>query len=199
MADPNLWQSVISGLLSGGGGAAASIVAVFRDLKNRLTAIETRLGRDGTEPGTPKTGIYLVLDHLTNSLGTLDDGFRKWKREMDAWPEDPPEWLIRLVNRAAQRSSVNLEHHGELERIIEQRFRTNASNIARLEEKLDALEKAVSDCIDRAEYERDGRERAEELGKIREGLATANGLLRGVMSALGYLEPPTKKRLPGAP
>ena len=50
--------------------------------------------------------------------------------------------------------------------------------------------------IKRAEFEAEGRKRSEELGKIREQLATVNGLLRGVMSALGYLDPPANSPKP---
>lgn len=180
-----LIQTIISGVLSGGASAGTAFAAVFRDIKKRLKSLEEKVGDDGAD-GDPKTGLYLVVERL-------DEIARKVKKETDSWEEDPPEWMLRLINRAARSSSVNLEHYGEMERLIEQRFRTNAQNIQRLEEKLDNITKRLDDYVDRAEYERDARQRSEELSTIREQLATANGLLRGIMTAMGYIDP-TKKR-----
>ena len=50
--------------------------------------------------------------------------------------------------------------------------------------------------ISRDEYEEDSRRRAVETAKIRENLASANSFLRGVMSALGYIDPEPKPSLP---
>ena len=55
----------------------------------------------------------------------------------------------------------------------------------------------LDDYIYRVEYEKDGRQRSEELSSIREQLATVNGLLRGIMAAMGYIDPTNKKR-PGS-
>jgi hypothetical protein len=178
-------QSIITSVVSGGGSAGAAFAAVFRDIKKRLKALEDKVGNDGADQ-EPKTGLYLVVERL-------DEIARKVKKELDSWEEDPPEWLLRLVNRAARSSSVNLEHQGELERMIEGRFRTNRDNIQRLEEKLEALENRLDDFIGRADYEKDARLRGEELSRLREQLATANGLLKGIMTAMGYIDP-TKKR-----
>lgn len=185
MVDTAVIQTVLTGILSGGGTAVTAFTATFRDIKKRLTKLEERLGNDGGD-GDPKTGIFLVVERL-------DDIARKVKKEVDSWEEDPPEWLLRLVNRAARNSSVNLEHQGELERTIEQRFRTNRDNIMRLGEQIENLNAKIEDYIGRAEYEKDARIRSEELSTIKEQLATANGLLRGIMTAMGYLDPAKKR------
>jgi chaperonin cofactor prefoldin len=185
-SDPtSLIQTIVSGVLSGGGSAVTAFAAVFRDIKKRLKALEERIGNDG-EDQEPKTGLFLIVERL-------DDIARKVKKEIDSWEEDPPEWLLRLVNRAARSSSVNLEHQGEMERMIEGRFRTNRDNIQRLEEKFESLQGRIEDLIGRGEYEKDARQRSAELSTIREQLATANGLLRGIMTAMGYIDP-VKKR-----
>jgi hypothetical protein len=176
----SLIQTIVSGVVSGGASAGTAFAAVFRDIKKRLKSLEDKVGDDGAD-GDPKTGLH------------LDEIARKVKKEVDSWEEDPPEWLLRLINRAARSSSVNLENHAELERIIEQRFRTNAGNIQRLEERLELLQKTLDTYVSQVEYEKDARERSEELSSIREQLATANGLLRGIMTAMGYIDP-TKKR-----
>lgn len=185
MADSTIWETILSGVLSGGASASTAFLAVFRDIKKRLKAIEEKLGKDEE----PKTGLFLVVERM-------DETLKRIRRDIDGWAEDPPEWLVRMVNRVARSSSVNLEHHHELETLVEQRFKTNAANIRRLEEIIDRLEKSFEDFISRAEFEHDARERSEELAKIREQLATANGLLRGVMSALGYIDPSGRKRGP---
>lgn len=184
MSDGSLIQSIISGVISGGGAAATGFLAVFRDIRKRLKELEEKLGSDED----PKTGLFLVIERM-------DEVLKKLKRETDGWADDPPEWLIRMVNRVARSSSINLEHHHELETLVEQRFKTNAANIRRLEEILERVEKSLGDFVTRAEFERTGRERSEELAKVREQLATANGLLRGVMTALGYIDP-EGRRLP---
>lgn len=181
----SLIQTILSGVLSGGGSAVTAFAAVFREIRKRLDKLEAQIGKDGAE-GEPKTGLFLLVERL-------DEIARKVKKEVDSWEEDPPEWLLRLINRAARSSSVNLEHFGELERIIDQRFKTNRDNISRLEEKLEVIERRFDDFISTADYEKDARQRSEELASIREQLATANGLLRGIMTAMGYIDP-TKKR-----
>lgn len=189
MVDAAVIQTVLTGILSGGGTAVTAFTATFRDIKKRLTKIEDRVGNDGID-GDPKTGLYLVVERL-------DEIARKVKKQVDSWEEDPPEWLLRLVNRAARNSSVNLEHTGEMERLIESKSRTNANAIQRLEEKMESMQSMLDDYIYRVEYEKDGRQRSEELSSIREQLATVNGLLRGIMAAMGYIDPTNKKR-PGS-
>ncbi len=185
MADATLIQTILSGIVTGGGSAVTAFAAVFRDIKKRLKALEDAVGNDAAD-GDPKTGLFLLVERL-------DEIARKVKREVDSWEEDPPEWLLRLVNRAARSSSVNLEHQSELERLIDQRFRANANNITRLDEQLEALQSRLTDFIGRGEYATDARHRSEELSSIREQLATANGLLRGIMTAMGYIDPTKKK------
>lgn len=179
MADnTTLVQTIISGVLSGGTSAATAFAAVFRDIKKRLLALETKVGSD--EDPHHKTGLLLGVDRL-------DEGFRKLKREIENWEEDPPEWIIKIVSKAARSTSINLEHYGELQHVIETKHKQTTNRMSAMDERFD-------DYITQKDYERDNRERLEELAKIREQLATSNGLLRGVMSALGYVEPQIKKR-----
>jgi predicted RNase H-like nuclease (RuvC/YqgF family) len=185
MADLALLQTIVSGILSGGGSAGAAFAAVFRDIKKRLKALEDKLGDDGTD-GDPKTGLFLLVERL-------DEIARKLKKEIETWEEDPPEWLLRLINRAARSNSINLEHHAELERFVEQKFSTTQRNITRLEEQIENIARQVDSLTkrfdeDRSSFDRDSRDRTQEMGTIREQLATVNGLLRGIMTAMGYIE-----------
>lgn len=183
MADITLVQAIISSVLSGGGTAATAVLTMFRDSKKRLASLEDRLGSNED----PKTGLHATVERVEEIVKRL-------KREIEAWPDDPPEWLMRAVNRSTRTNLMTHENQRELERLIEQRYKSNAGQIARLEEQFDALEKTLNDFIERSEYERDARVRSEELAKIREQLATSNGLLRGVMTALGYIDPEGRKR-----
>jgi hypothetical protein len=185
MIDMLALQTILSGVVSGGGGAVTAFAAVFRNIKKRLTALEEALGNSGAD-GNVKTGLFLVVDRI-------DEVTKKLKKEIASWEEDPPEWLLRLINRAARSSSINLEYQGEQERMLEQRFRVSANNLRNVEESVESVKRSLDGYIDRAEYDRDARQRSEELASIREQLATANGLLRGIMTAMGYIDP-SKKR-----
>lgn len=178
MADSTtLLQGLLSGILSGGTTAATAILAVFRDLKSRLTALETKVGTEGEH----KTGLFLVVDRL-------DDSVRKIKRELESWQDDPPDWLVRMINRSRSTHSLNLEHHHELEQLVESRYKSTQTALRRFEQEIEDLQKQLDSFVERGEYDRDGRSRNEEIAKFREQLATVNGLLRGVMSELGYID-----------
>lgn len=169
---------IITGVLSGGSAAFGSFAAVFRSIKLRLDALEEKLGSDTR----PKTGMFLVVERM-------DETVQKLKKELDRWPDDPPDWLVRLIKRTMASNSMSLDLTTELERTAEQRYRTIHTHLNHLEERLDTLQTSLKAYIARGEYERDTRKRSEELSKIRVELATSNGLLRGVMSALGYIDP----------
>ncbi len=194
-----LIQTVISGVLTGGSAAGTTFLAVFKDIKRRLTDLETKVGQDKTEP---KTGLVAAVEALTEQV-------RKLRREIDGWHEDPPEWVIRVVTRTS-RSSFNMENYHEMEARVEQRLRAFAQTLKRLEEDLDERERRIEDAVERStpgtkvfitrdEYEEDSRRRAAETAKIRENLASANSFLRGVMSSLGYIDPPTPSLPPAKP
>lgn len=182
MSDYNVIQ-IITGVLTGGASAATTFAAVFKGIKRRLDALEKQLGSDTR----PKTGIHLMVDRLDENLSTL-------RKEINRWPDDPPDWLLRLIKRTMASNSLSLDLTGEMERTAEQRHRTLQSQMSRLEEQLDDLRNSLKHRITREEFERDGRKRAEELSKIREQLATVNGLLRGVMTAMGYIDAKPKQR-----
>ena len=193
MADVALLQTIASGIVSGTGSAVTAFAAVFRDIKKRLKSLEDKVGDDGAD-SDPKTGLYLVVERL-------DEIARKVKKEIESWEEDPPDWLLRHINRAARSNSINLEHHQEMERFIEQKFSQNARNIQRLEERIDSFSKQLDGCIDRGEFEKGVRERVQEMSGLREQLATVNGLLRGIMGTMGYLDtnPPKPPKPPPLP
>lgn len=190
-ADPlSIISSIASGLLTGGASAGTTFLAVFRDIKKRITDLEKKLGDEDSEP---PTGVYFTLDSLTKSVRAL-------RNEISSWRDEPPDWLVRIVQRA-NRGSMNLEHWSEFEQRIEQRLNNLRSSLQRLEEEIDRKANRLEDeigksspelsaFVTREEYQRDSVRRADEMRKIRENLKSANSFLKGVLTALGYIDPP---------
>jgi len=181
-------ESVLSGLLAGGASAATTVLAFAKDIKNRLTTIETKLGSSEE----PRTGLF-------QSVWTTEEGFRRFKRTVESWDEDPPEWAKRLISRHRSTSTLSVDHLLEIENRIDQKIRTFQDRLKGYEDTLEDIGARVRKHADedrpeairmvsRDDYEKDSRAKAEELVKIRESLATANGLLRGVMAAMGYID-----------
>ena len=98
---------------------------------------------------------------------------------------------------------MGVDHMLEVEQRLDQKIRTFNDRIKGYQDELEEvsgrlkkIEHAIEEdekpdsgkLITRSEYEKDSRSKAEELLRIRESLATANGLLRGVMAAMGYLD-----------
>jgi len=184
--------SGIPGLLAGGATAATTLLAFARDLKKRLTDIETRLGSNEE----PRTGF-------SQTLWAADEGLKRLRRDLAAWEDDPPEWAKRLVSKSRSSSTMGVDHMLEVEQRLDQKIRTFNDRIKGYQDELEEvsgrlkkIEHAIEEdekpdsgkLITRSEYEKDSRSKAEELLRIRESLATANGLLRGVMAAMGYLD-----------
>ncbi len=202
MADTtSLIQMIVSGVVSGGAGATASVLTFFREMRGRIEKLEKALGNPGSTV-EPRTGIYLLLAQLVEQLKQVEDAFRKFKRDVDSWEDDPPEWFTRALNRRTSAGSLNVEHLDEFEQRVEGRVKLAIDRLKRLEEAFAESQDQVSKLSDEFEreastkfvdietYEQESKKRADEIRRIQENLHTANGFLRGVMAALGYLDPP---------
>jgi chromosome segregation ATPase len=185
---------VISGILTGGAGAATTLLGAFRKTKARLHALEEAIGKE--EP--IKTGVFFTLE-------ILEENFKRLKREVDSWEDTPPKWAERLMGRARTNSSNDLTLQRDFEERIERVVRSHNERLSRAEDdfetKIRRIEEDMSRDLDsaveptgklltREEYIRDSQQRSEEMQRVREQLATANGLLRGVMATLGIIDPP---------
>lgn len=198
MADVSkIIESVVGGLLTGGMSAATTFLTVFKDIKKRVTSLEERLGT-----ADPKTGVYLALSFV-------EDGTKQLRRKVDGWEDDPPDWAKRLLARSRSTSSNDLSGQIAFEERVDRNMKEYRDRLKRVEDdieaKIERIEREVekrmsakgtSHGVTREEYVKDSQTRAEEVIKIREQLATANGLLRGVMSALGYIDT-DKPKSPG--
>lgn len=193
MAEPNeIVPQIIAGILSGGAGAATSLLGVFKKTKARITALEEALGKE--EP--VRTGLFLTV-------WALEETVKRMRREMDSWEEDaPPKWAERLIAKITRSSSHDLQSQMDYEQRIERMLKTFNERLSRAEDDLDAKIRRIEEDVERdlasepsgklltrEEYLADSRARAEEMLKLREQLATVNGLLRGVMVALGIIDP----------
>ncbi len=197
MGEPNneILPQIIAGILTGGAGAATSLLGVFRKTKARLAELEEAVGKE--EP--VKTGLFLTIS-------AIEDTVKKIKREMESWEDSPPKWAERLLARVRTTSSNDLTAQVQFEDRIERSLRSFNERLSRAEDDFEGKMRRVEQDVERAlaeepsgkllsreEYLRDSRGRAEEMLKIREQLATVNGLLRGVMTALGIIDPETPK------
>jgi gas vesicle protein len=181
-------ESLASGLLTGGVTALATILATFRDIRNRIAILEERLGSPpyNTAPGT---GLF-------HTVGLLDSALTKMRKEIESWEDDPPAWMTRLVSRAGRSGSVNQELQQEFEERIMSRLRT-------FQERMDRMDDRIRDenrpGIPRSEYEADQKHLSEEMAQFRETQAASNGLLRGIMSAMGVIDKKTEPTSPVRP
>lgn len=184
-------ETIVSGLAGGAASGATSILAWAKDIRKRLTTLEEKVGSNTD----PKTGLH-------QSVVLLEELLKRLKRDIEGWEDDPPEWAKRLVSRTRATSSMGLDHLLEVETRLDQKIRTFNERVKSVEEELDdaltKLKRIEADFADferlltREEYERDAKAKSEEILRIRESLATANGLLRGVMAAMGIVDEPKK-------
>jgi chromosome segregation ATPase len=180
-------QTVVSGVAAGAASGATSILAWARDIRKRLGVLEEKVGSSEE----PKTGLH-------QTVWAAEETLKRLSRKIESWEDDPPDWAKRLISRSRTSSTMGLEHLTEVEGRVDQKIRTfnervkgveeelneTISRLRKVEQELGGFENAVS----REEYERDARAKAADLHRIRENLAAANGMLRGVMAAMGIAD-----------
>ena len=182
-------QEVITGILTGGAGALTSLLGGFRTLQKKLADLEEAVGK--TEPN--KSGLHLAV-YL------VEDAMKRLRRDIESWEDQPPRWAERLIARARGGSSNDLTAQLQFEERIAATLRSYNDRLGRVQDEQEALLRRLEaitvpdDCLSRDEYLQDSRQRAEDMIRVREQIATANGLLRGVMSAMGMLDPERSER-----
>ncbi len=162
-------KAIVSGLVTGGTSAATTFLTVFRNVKARLKTVEDSLG-NSTDP---KSGLYLAV-------AALEDSVRRLKRDLDSWDDTPPDWAKRLVNRAKVSASSDLNTVVDIESRVDARLRAFQERLASLEQDAHSTY-----TLSREEYLEDSKRRAAELSDLREQIATTNGMIKGVLAALG--------------
>jgi chromosome segregation ATPase len=202
MADfPSILESLATGILSGGTAALTSVLGVFRDLRKRLKEVEEHVGAPAT-PTAGASGIYQVLTTLGERIEKAEETAKRLQKDLEEMEDTPPDWVVRMVARQRNSTSVNMEVQQEFENRMESRLRTIQDRLMReledLKDELSGLKKDLRDLDERFvpkdAYVQDSRRRADELSNIKESLAAANGLLRGVLGALGLIGPDNNGR-----
>lgn len=163
----DILRTVISGLITGGTSAATTFLTVFRNVKKQVADLEEKLGSSVD----PKTGLFLQIQ-------TVEDTLRRLKREIDEWDDHPPEWAKQLVNRAKVKASNDLSTVVDIESRVDARLRS-------FQDRLSSVEKDRPKGPTREEFLEESREHQLEMSEIREEMATINGLLKGILVALG--------------
>jgi chromosome segregation ATPase len=165
----DILRTVVGGLITGGTSAATTFLTVFRSIKQRVGDLETKVGSSSD----PKTGLYLAVS-------TLEDSLRRLKRDIDEWEDHPPDWAKRLVQRAKVNASSDLNTVVDIESRVDTRLRSFHERLTSIES-----DQGQTTAMTREEYLEDSARRAREMGEIREEVAAVNGLLKGVLVALG--------------
>ena len=213
-----LIETVLTGLLTGGTSAITTFFAAVRDLKKRLTTLEERLGTL-----EPRTGVYVHLGTLEETVKKLKKEVESWEDAPPTWAvrlvskqrnsSADLGGLVALEDRITSQFRQFQSHLSHVEQDLADRCRRLDETIKKLEndlkkievnvEKLEEiievrLDKVIDNrlegrVITRSEFEKDSKTRAEEMLQVREQVATANGLLRGVMTALGFVDQDRKR------
>lgn len=178
MADlSKLLEGAAEGLAAGLLGVISTALAGFKDIKDRLKALEDKLGT-----ADPPTGLAGQYKELALSVAKI-------RRELDGWSDEAPEWAQRLMRKARASSVSNLDDLVAAEQRVDAKMQALAKLTKKLEDALEAHE----DLVTRAEYEKDAKERAAEMSRVEKQLGESNGLLRGVLAALEFTDGPRKQ------
>jgi hypothetical protein len=173
--------TLATALATGGAGALTTSLAFFRDIKKRLKELEEKVGTD-TEP---RTGLHL----LARQAGDIARGVQ---RKIEGWEDNPPEWAVRLVNRSRTSTLTGVER--EIEDRLDGKLRDVVRRLRDVENGVDQVERSSqvdiipTEFVRRDEYQKDSKERSEEVQALRRELAAANGMLRGVLASMGVLD-----------
>lgn len=195
---PELLQTITSGVITGGASSVTAILAIFRDLKHKIVAIEERIGQP-TAGLTKASGLHLKIEETGDKYRELEDKYRKTQETLEKiqesireWEDNPPEWLAKFVSR--NRTSVNMELQQEFEARVENRFRSLQERVSREIDSIELHKRRMDErYVSEETYTKEAKTRAEEIVVIRESLAGANGLLKGLLVANGLIDAePTK-------
>lgn len=201
---PTIIQNAVAGLLTGGAGATSTLLAFFKDVRKRLDNVDRLIGSPGSTL-EPRTGFYLIIGQLTETVTRIDDDVKRLRRGYDSFEDDPPEWFTRALNRRSSYVPGDSADYDRIEKIAKnalERAKQAEADLERLRTDLERLIRDVNTVED--DYDRDSTKRADEIRRIQENLSTVNGFLRGVMATLGYIDaappapppPPPSQQLP---
>ena len=177
-------ESLAAGLLTGGMSTLATILAAFRDIRKRINDLEARVNVLTNTVGVPgdlmgeATGLFELLSVAKQAVERL-------RREITSWEDNPPTWAVKLIQRAERASVVTAEGQNDFEDRMAGRIRAFQDRLERVEDDLKHYQGQWADrYLSIMDYETDGKVRTQEYDRLKLQLATQNGLLRGIMSAM---------------
>jgi hypothetical protein len=164
MAFDHLFEGIVTALVSGG-GTASSTILFFRDLKSRVEVLEKRIGSTDSKAG---------LSHTLHELSQ--------KQEKSESLSSRVERLEVELTASRRKSFPGVEtlEEGQI-RELNRRLKDAEETIARLEARQKRY--VLADDLDASD-----RQRADEIGHLKNTLAQMHGLLQGLQAALGYLK-----------
>lgn len=177
----HLLENVVSGVLTGGATAVTAIVSFFRDTKKRVTDLEAR-GNAWDNRLNLLTGKFSPLEvgpGIVQQVSQLKIDFDDWK-----------SWLMQnyTAGLPPMRASMPTPRQSfvvNLDQIENEDYRLTKieRTLKELRDRLDEMESSVHDQ-EKALRESDG-ERSDQIHKIREEIASVNGVMRGLATAMG--------------
>ncbi len=177
MATQTLVETILSGVLTGGATAASTIYGFFRSTKERLDKLESALGKS-----EPRSGFFLAIQALNEGLGKIQTHME----DMNLRVKRLEEWGTVGVIRTPMPFDPHAQGDSEARwRDIQRRMGDLEDNVKRLERRVDGWNTDIAKVDER---------RSQELGRVREEMASVNGLLRGLMAALDYEDRPGPPR-----
>ena len=187
--------SLTTGLLSGGATALTTLMGVFRDLRKRIRILEEFVGHPDSLGNLP-TGLHLRVYNIVRRLTEIEDLLRKMQKDLEDLEDEPPDWVVSMVNRARTASSTNMELQQDFENRIEGRLRSLRDRFTR---EIEDLQRELQDIredfrnldnvyLQKDVYTKDSQRRSVEISRIKENLASVNGLMRGILAAMGIID-----------
>lgn len=181
MSYDHLLENVVSGVLTGGATAVTAIVSFFKDTKKRVTDLEARGNSWDNRLNilTGKIGSLETNSGMVQQIAQLKTDFDDWKN-----------WLMQnyTAGLPPMRASMPTPRQSfvvNLDQIENDDYRLTRieKTLKDLRDRIDELETSVRDQ-EKALKESDG-DRSEQIHKIREEIASVNGLMRGLATAMG--------------
>ncbi len=172
MAFPdNLFENVLTAVISGGGTAVSAILAFFRDVKKRVDEIDRRVGSAENRSG------------LVHSVATLEQTVKDLQRVIEGWSHNPPDWVLRAMGAMGVRrpSFLGDEELGRDLRELDRR-------VEELEETLEKLMKKIERAVTEEDFYNADKQRAQQISELRTSIADTSGMVKGLQLALGLIK-----------
>lgn len=172
MAFDHLFEGIVTALVSGG-GTASSTILFFRDLKSRVEVLEKRVGSTDSKNG---------LSHTLHELSQKQE-----KSESLSGRVERLEALGTRVERLEGESTANRrKSFPGVESLEEGQIRELNRRLKDAEETITRLEARQKRYVLADDLDASDRQRADEIGHLKNTLAQMHGLLQGLQTALGY-------------